>query len=466
MLAIALLFQVLGAPSSPVPEGDWPRFRGPNGSGVLDGKELPPSLDPAKCLAWKLDVPPGTSSPVVAGGRLFLTGAEGEERIVLAIDAATGKELWRKSFRRERTEASNGMNGPASPTPAAGGGAVFVFFPEIGLIALEAGGEERWRKPLGPFRSMHGIASSPVFAEGKVLLLIDHLATSYLAAFDAASGKEAWKTERASGVTGGYSSPAVTGTGSEARVIVAGAFELTAYAVSGGERVWWATGLTNAPVGLPVVDEERVYVCEPVGESHPFKEALKYDKDGDGKISRDEMAGEPAFLSLLERIDTAWGNGDGAVEASEFEKAFGLFVGNGGLAAVRLGGKGDVTRTHLAWRQTKGLPYVPSVILYRQTLFAVRDGGILTSFDPATGAVRKQARLEGAEGSYYASPVAGDGKLIFLSESGKVSMVKAQPEWELLSSSDLGERAYATPAISEGRVYLRTGKTLLCLGKN
>jgi hypothetical protein len=257
----------------------------------------------------------------------------------------------------------------------------------------------------------------------------------------------------------------VNGSGAEARVIVSGPFELTGYTVSSGERVWWATGLTNAPVGLPVVDGERVYVCEPVGEANSFKNALAYDKDGDGKLSRKEFEGEPALVALIDRVDTAWGNGDGVVDESEFEKAFGLFVGNGGLAAVRLGGKGDITRTHVAWRQTKGLPYVPSVLSYRQTLFAVRDGGILTSYDAASGEIKKQARLEGAEGTYYASPVAGDGKVFLVSEAGKASVVSAKPEWELLASSDLGEKVLATPALAGGRVYVRTEKTLFCFGK-
>ena len=461
-LPIALLAALLCGCGSISERGDWPRFRGPNGSGVSDSRRLPSRLDPAKDLAWKADVPPGNSSPVVAGGRLFLTGAEGDERIVLAFDARSGAPLWRKSLPKAWTEPANELNGPATPTPAADNESVFVFFPDFGLVAFNTAGEERWRTPLGPFQSMHGIASSPVLVEGKVVLLIDQLGQSHLEAFDAASGKPVWRAERASGVTGGYSTPSVSGSGAAAQVIVSGAFELTAYAASSGVRTWWVTGLTNAPVTIPVVDDDKVYVCEPLGEPVSFKQVGPFDKNSDGKISKEEVEAEPGAWRLLERIDTAWGNGDGLLEESEFVRGFGTFEGNGGLAAVRLGGRGDVTRTHVAWRYTKALPYVASVAVYRQVLFMVRDGGILTTLDPATGSVHKQARLEGGEGSYYASPVAGDGKVILVSERGKLSVVKAEAEWEQISSSDLGESTLATPAIAGGRVYIRTAKRLYC----
>jgi outer membrane protein assembly factor BamB len=460
-LPIALLIPVLCGCSSVPGDDDWPRFRGPNGSGVADSRRLPALLDPGKNLAWKAPVPQGNSSPVVVGGRLFLTGWEGDKRLVLAFEAASGKLLWRKAFSKARPEIGNPMNGPATPTPAAGGGGVVAFFPDIGLVALSAEGDELWQAPLGPFKSLHGISSSPVLVDGKILLVVDQLEGSYLAAFHAASGKPVWRTERASGVTGGYSTPTVLGSGSQALVIVAGALELAAYRASSGERVWWATGLTNAPVGSPVLDGEKVYVCEPVGETYPFSSAAAFDKNGDGKISREEVAAsEPGMVRFLDRLDTGFGNGDGLLEASEWDKAFGTFEGNGGLSAVRLGGVGEIQPAQVAWRYKKAVAHVPSVLIYRNTLFEVRDGGILTTFDPATGNILKQARLEGAGGTYYASPVAGDGKVILVSEAGKVSLVKAEPQWELLASSDLGESTFATPAIAGGRVFIRTAKAL------
>jgi outer membrane protein assembly factor BamB len=469
-LAAALLVPWLAA-CAPVarndaPGDDWPRFRGPNGSGVSDARPLPERLGPQANLAFKVPLPPGNSSPVVAGGRVFLTAAEGDQRLVLALDAASGKQVWRWAAPKARSEVGNpSMNGPATPTPAVEGDRIFAFFPDTALVTLTGAGKEIWRAPLGPFKSMHGIASSPVAAEGKVFVLVDQLGSSYLAAFDAASGRPIWRADRPSGVTGGYSTPIVQGSGPGALVIAAGALELTAYEAASGRRAWWATGLTSAPIGGPVLDGDRVYVCEPIGEPVPFSQAAEFDKDGDGKISPDELGGDPLMLQFLERLDARFGNGDGVLDESEWKKAFGSMEGNGGMAAVRLGGTGEVTATHVAWRASKPLSHVPTLLLYHQAIFLIRDGGILVSFDPATGKVLKQARLEDAGGSYRASPVAGDGKVILVSESGKVSVVKAQADWEPISSSDLGETTTATPAIAGGRVYVRTARSLYCFSR-
>jgi outer membrane protein assembly factor BamB len=189
-----------------------------------------------------------------------------------------------------------------------------------------------------------------------------------------------------------------------------------------------------------------------------------HDADKDGKIQLSEVKTEDVngriMYRLFKSIDKVSGDNDGVLTRGEFEDAFPAERKDGGLVRIRLGGKGDVAKTHVDWRQAKGIPYLTSPLLYRGVLYSVRDGGILTAYEAETGKVLKEARLDGALGDYYASPVAGDGKLYFVSREGKLRVVRAGPQWELAASGDLDEAVIATPAISGGRIFIRTEKSL------
>jgi outer membrane protein assembly factor BamB len=442
---------------------DWPRFRGPNGQGVAENTGLPVHFGPAQALAWKTVLPPGNSSPIVAGGRIFLTASEGDERLVLCLEAGTGKVIWRRAVPKLRTETANPINGPATPTPVSDGVSVFVFFPEIGLLSFGSDGQQRWRTPLGPFQSVQGLAASPILVDGKVILLIDQTSDSYLAAFDPSDGSLVWKTERPSTFLGGYSTPTVYEPAiGPAQILVAGALEFTSYEVASGKRLWWANTVTNAPVSVPVLGDGFVYLNEPAGENPPPVEGM--DNDNDGKIVLSEVNG--VLLRLFSRIDQLWGDNDGVLVESEWRKAFQSLEGNGGLVAVKLGGSGDVTETHIQWRYTKSLPYLASALLYNQVLYVVREGGILTSLNPATGEVLKQGRIPDAIDDYYASPIAADGKIYVASKGGKISVLKAGGEWEVLATNDLGEECVATPAIAGGKLFVRTASALYSFGES
>src|SRR5262245_35708603 len=143
---------------------DWPRFRGPNGTGIQDTASLPQELSATKNVVWKTSLPPGYSSPVVSGDRIFLTAFEGEKLLTIALDRASGKELWRRESPRDRHEKLDQRNGPASPTPVADGRNVYVFFADYGLVSYAFDDKERWRPPLGPFDNVYGMGSSPVLA--------------------------------------------------------------------------------------------------------------------------------------------------------------------------------------------------------------------------------------------------------------------------------------------------------------
>jgi outer membrane protein assembly factor BamB len=445
---------------------DWPRFRGPNGQGVSEITGLPVHFGPAQALAWKIEVPAGSSSPIIAGDRIFLTAHEGDERLVLCLEAATGKVIWRRAVPKLRSETANPINGPATPTPVSDGANVYVFFPEIGLLSFGSDGEQRWRTPLGPFQSVQGLAASPILVDGKVVLLIDQTGDSYIAAFDARDGSLAWKTERPSTFLGGYSTPTVyEPADGPAQLLVAGALEFTSYGAASGKRLWWANTVTNAPVSVPVVGDGVVYLNEPAGENPPaFDGMLGMDKNKDGKIALTEVGG--VLTRLFSRIDQLWGDSDGVVDDAEWRKAFQSLEGSGGLVAVRLGGTGDVTDTHIQWRYVKSLPYLASALLYDKVLYVVREGGILTSLNPATGEVLKQGRIPDAMDDYYASPIAADGKIYVVSKGGKVSVLKAAGEWEVLATNDLAEECIATPAIAQGRLFVRTVKALYSFGSS
>jgi outer membrane protein assembly factor BamB len=447
---------------------DWSRFRGPNGTGVSQTTGLPTEFGPEKNLAWKVDSGAGSSSPIIANGRLIFTSFADQERLVHCLDPATGQVLWQQSFRKERDEVATEPCGPATPTPVSDGRNVYVFFPDVGLICCSYAGEIIWKVQLEAFHSFHGIASSLVLVEGNVLVLADQLKDSYLAAYNCANGDLVWKANRRNGAVGGYSTPSTCTTpDGTVQVVVPGPLELVGYDARSGERKWWVNGITNAPVSVPVVAKDRLFVCEPYYEANPFKieDLAQYDKNQDGKVSRSELGTDVQLNRLAERIDDSWGNGDGEIEAAELETAFGTYVKSGGLVAVNLGGSQDVTGTHVRWSYQKTVPQVASVLLYENILYFANDSGILTALDPDRGAIIKRGRLGNSGRKYNASPVAADGKLYFLDTDGKLAVVKAGKEWDLLATNDLGQPCHATPAIANGRIFVRTERSLFCFAQ-
>ena len=434
---------------------DWPRFRGPNGSGVSEARDLPMEFGPGKNLAWKVNAPPGSSSPVIAGDRVWLAGYEGNRRLVWCLDLKNGAQLWERSIEAVRTERKSVPNDAASSTPVTDGSNAYVLFSDVGLVAYALDGGERWRVPLGPFTPPHGMSSSPILTGDVVVIVADQIADSYIAAFDAASGKPRWKTPRPNFV-GGYSTPVVC----RGQVLAAGPLELVAYAPMTGKRLWSAPKMGVMPIGSAVSHKDRVFVNN--GAVPPFEslaKELKADRNGDGKLTPDEFP-DPSFKEAVLAIDRVYGNGDGAVDKAEWDGALKLMQTLNALVAVQVEG----SQPKELWRITKSLPDVPSPLLYQNVLYLLKDGGIMTSVDPETGDVLRRERLAGAEGRYFASPVAGDGKIFAVSEAGKIAVVKAGREWELLTVNALGEECYATPALAEKQILVRTQRALWAFG--
>lgn len=448
----------------------WPRFRGENARGIADQAPLPDDADKQKSLLWRAELPPGYSSPVVEDGRVYLTGFEAEKLLTLCFDAQTGKELWRREAPRERT-SKRPVNTPVSTTAATDANGVYVLFEDFGLLAYSKDGEERWKKPLGPFKLPYGLGASPIVVDGRLILLIDQDTDSYLAAFDPKNGRQLWRTERPE-AQHGFSTPVVYRPGhGDPQLVVLGSHELTGYALSTGQRLWWVRGMAWQAKSTPVIEGARVYVNSSMPnmseldkrEKLPdFAFVLKIrDADKDGRISQDE-APYDAMKKLWFLYDL---DGDALLDEREWKVAQSRDSARSGLFAIDLGGRGDLTESAVRWRHERSLPNIPTPLVYRGVLYLLREGGILTTFDPATGKVLKQGRLEGALEPYFASPIAGDGKVFFASKEGKVSVVKAAAEFELLGVSDLGEEVWSTPALADGRLLIRTQKALYCFAR-
>jgi hypothetical protein len=241
--------------------------------------------------------------------------------------------------------------------------------------------------------------------------------------------------------------------------------KLVVYNVATGNSELAVPGVTNAPVSLPVIVGQRVFLCEPLGEAPPFSMLDPFDADKDGKFTLKEVASNVPISRLLQEIDKKHGNGDGIVDADEWDKTWAGFLDKGGLTAVDLAGTVSTPVERIKWNYRRTVPYIASVLVYENVLYFLQDGGIVTTLDPDKGKVLKRGRIDGGRGKFYASPVAGDGKIFLVNTDGQLTVLKAGAEWEQLSSQPLGEPCFATPAVCNGRVYVRTAKSLFCFGK-
>lgn len=465
MMRAALVLALSAAPSS----ADWPRFRGPNGSGLGEGPPPPVEFSPGRGVVWKATLPPGLSSPVLAGDRVFVTGAEAQSLVTIALDRATGAVVWRRELPRARSLPVDRRNHPASPTPASDGENVYVFFQDFGLVSYDRAGGERWRFPLGPFDNAYGMGASPIVADGLLVLACDQGNGSFLLALGKDDGRQRWRVERPE-ARSGHSTPIVhRPQGGPAQLLLPGSFLLTAYVLQTGEKLWWVRGLAFEMKATPVIRGGSVFVHGTVsatfedsygGAVPGFEQLRAHDVDGDGRFSREEVPDTLAarWMKLLDL------DGDGFLGPAEWAYFQAARSSAGGLWAFRLGGRGDMTAASALWHYDRSVPQLPSPLIAGDLLYMVADGGILTALDPETGRALSRTRLEGAVDSYYASPVAAGGRLLVVSEAGRAVVLAGGARPRVLAVNDLEDAVYATPALADGRIYLRTRGALYCFG--
>ena len=462
----AVLFALNPCSAHAQSKSAWLGFRGTNGVGVAERSKLPAEFGPTKKLRWKTMIPFGRSSPVVTANHVFLTASEGDNLITIALSRRNGKVLWRRDVARSHKMTMYRDNDPASPSPVSDGKNVFVFFAELGLISYGPDGVERWRLPLGPFNSFYGMGGSPVLAGDTLVMVCDQRTNSFIVAVDARTGKVRWKKERA--VRDAYSTPTIyRPKAGPIQVLVLGANILDSYSLETGERLWWVTNVGSSPKGVPVLGNDMVYIsASGADESYypPYDVTLtKYDKNNDRLIYREEMKADPGEYEHFGWLDS---NNDGYVDEKEYDTVRNYRASGYGVTAIRLGGTGDVSRTHVAWRVNKSHPNIPAPLLYGGVLYLMKEGGIISSLNPLTGEVLKTGRTPEALEEYYSSPVAADGKVFVLSASCKATVLKAGAQWEVLAMNDFREECWATPAIAGDDFYIRTHNAIYSINQS
>jgi outer membrane protein assembly factor BamB len=384
----------------------WARWRGPSGQGLVSGAGYPDSWSATQNVIWKTPTTgDGNSSPIVWGDRVFITAAyDGGRRLsLIAYRRTDGSKLWEAFAPAGPSPQGNHFkNGHASATPATDGQRVYVSFGARGLIAFDMDGKVVWHRDLGPMRAYHGTAGSPLLYKDRVILYQDQSAGSFVAAFDTRTGKELWKTPRDGNV--GWGTPIAVRVVDHDEIIVSSQQKVQAYNPDTGAEIWSCSGTTYEVIPTPVVGYGMVFCSS--GRAGP-------------------------------------------------------------TLAIKPGGKGDVTKTHVQWTSPRGSPFVPSPILYGEYLYMVNDmASIVTCLEATTGKVMWQGRLgAAAREGFSASPVAFDGKVFFTNDQGETFVLKAGPTFQLLHVNTLDEATLATPALVDGRWYIRTAGHLYAIGR-
>ena len=449
---------------------DWSRFRGPNGSGHASGTSFPTEFSQTKNMLWRLPLPKGHSSPIIWKDRIYLTAFRGDALFTIAVDRATGKQIWERQAPQTKTRIVDKRNNPASPSPALEENRVYVFFPDYGLIAYDAAGKELWTKPLGPFSNIYGMGASPVIYNDLLLLAVDQSRGSHLLAVDKRTGNERWKTPRPE-ATSGHATPIIWRASSgRDQILLPGSFLLTAYDPANGAKLWWVRGLSWEIKSTPVIADGVIYVNgygSPEGDPGrkislpPADEVwVTADADKNGTLSKEEFPkGPPPGWFGVADLDT-----NGVIAKDEWEYIRAALDSENGMLAIQLGGSGDMTDKAVRWKYQRAVPQLPSPIVFQDVLYMVNDGGIVTTLNPKTGELIKQGRLTGALGSYYSSPVAAGGHLYFTSERGAVAVLPPGGDLSPMVVNDLAEDTYATPAFADGNIYIRTVEALYAFG--
>ena len=440
-LALALLFAVLAC--GPL-AANWPQWRGPRGLGVSAESNLPLTWGARENIAWIAQLRgAGSSSPVVWNDQIFVTSQIGRARfrpgshpmlarddaalvglerpiggernssdeagqsvslVVESFNRADGRQVWEHRFQAEGPFPDlHEKHNLATPTIATDGERLFAWFGTGQLVALDMRGRPIWTRHLGrdysPFDASWGHGSSPVLYRDLLILLCDHTSASYLLALDARTGKERWKVDRGKG-RASFSTPVVVPGPKGDELIVNSSARIDAYGPATGELLWYTDAERQMPIPSPVFHDGIIYMTRGYRNS-PYM-------------------------------------------------------------AIRPGGRGEVSSTHVLWHAPGGGSYVPSLVHYEGLLYLTNDVGVLTCADARTGDRVWQMRLDGV---FFASPVAADGKVYFVSQTGATIVVKAGRTPEILARNDLGERIVASPAIASGQIFLRSDSKLFAIGR-
>jgi outer membrane protein assembly factor BamB len=390
----------------------WPFWRGPSMQGLVEGKGYPSTWSDTENVLWRAQVPGrGHSSPIVWADRIFLTTAapDGSSRSVLCYRRSDGTLLWERAVPEAPAERLYPKNSYASSSPATDGKLVYVYFGNAGVVAVDYSGKIAWHTKLGPVSLYHGPGGSPVLYKDRLILvqeqrLMDRNATTepgFMVALDTKTGRELWRQTRTS--QPGWGTPLAIRAGDRDEIIVSSSRRIEAVDPATGTVLWYSTGNTFEVIPMPVVGHGLVYCSS-------------------GRAG-------PTF-------------------------------------AVRPGGAGDVTASHVVWSTPKGSSFVPSPLLLGDYLYTVNDmASIVTCHHAKTGELVGQLRLgEAKREGFSASPVAVEEKIYFTNDDGETFVLNPAPDFKLLHVNRLGEQTLASPALVDGRWYIRTVGHLVAIG--
>ena len=432
IIAASFALSIAGAVSA----GNWPQWRGADGSGISTEKNLPAEWSPTKNIKWKTPVEGRShSSPIVWDNKIFVTtaiegaevpGAKAAKHLldnkdfvhpdsvganrkhtfkVIALNRDNGKVLWDVvAWEGTPYDDRHRKSSYAASTPATDGKLVYAYFGSEGLYAYDFNGKLAWKVDVGKLANLGlGTATSPILFENLVIIQADedNGEKSFIVAYDKKTGKEVWKTPRKVQIS--WSTPLLARAAKRTELITSGTESIIAYDPATGKELWTHKGLESNAIPSPVTNNEMVYV----------------------------VAGFPTKITM----------------------------------AIRLGQSGDLTGSpNVPWQYAKGTAYVPSPILYGDYLYLTTDRGILTCVDAKTGEVKYEGGRIPIPATFTASPVAFDGKILLTSEDGDTFIVKAGPKHEIIGTNSVGEPVYASPAIADGRIYIRGEKNIYCIG--
>ena len=386
----------------------WPGWRGPRGDGTSAERGVPTRWNgtTGEGVLWKSALPgEGHSSPIVFGDRIFVTSAivASHERLLICLDRASGRELWRETVVKAPLEQKHRENSFASSTPATDGERVYVTFldrAEAVVAAYDFAGKQQWMVRPGRFASVHGFSSSPVIFEDKLIINGDHDGEAWLAALARKDGQTRWKIEREN-KTRSYCTPLLRQLGGRWQMILSGSKCVASYDPRDGRRHW-------------IID----------GPTEQFVASIVYNPKHDMLF----VTGGYPELHIL---------------------------------GVKPHGKGNVSQTHIAWRAKKGVSYVPSPISEGDYFLVLSDAGIATCFGAANGELQWQHRVGGHA---HSSLVSAEGAVFFTTDDGVTTVVKPGRVYEEVARNELGEACYSSAAISDGQIFFRGEKHLFCLG--
>lgn len=444
---------------------NWPQFRGPGGLGLGTGNP-PAAMGPEKNVLWRAEVAPGHSSPCIWEDKIALTALDGGRLVTVCLSKTDGRELWRAAAPAEKVEATHRIGSPAAPTPCTDGAHLYSYFGSYGLLAYDWSGKELWRKPLPPPVVEFGTGASPVIADGKVILLADGDVGGVLLALDAATGAEVWRTDR-SEFRRSFSTPFVWKHGSEEELVVAGALWVRGYDLKTGKERWSSRGMARVSNASPIAANGMLLVSSwNVGgdeddrvEMEPFEPfALEHDANKDGVLTLEEFPKG----KVRDRFSQMDADKDGRVTRAEYEHMRSMFAkAVNQLFAIKPGGAGDITETHVAWQVGRQLPYVSSPVALNGRVFTMKNGGLASCYNVKDGTVVFQGERVDAPGDYYSSAVAAGGRIYIASQRGTLLVLDASGDkLQVLSRNELEAPIFASPAILDGVVYLRTDKHL------